>query len=279
LRPSSIGRVYNVRLVFATWYAFEVMAEKENSAFRLRRFVQKMVGQPDNMTTVQALLNAFGESKGKGARHEAAIVSRLTSLLFTELDLLTEESSRAGFDDEARQQIFNAFDRLSVQGLVGAWQANKPHFSNSLQSLLIFGQGLPDEGIVISEDNLNTLRNALDSFREEIEKSDLSSVVKGFVYQQLNFIARAIKDYPVAGVKAFRTAVREAIIHDAEHAEVVEELKKTKEMTLLKDIWRTVLEISKYTVDFKKLLEAGDFIYSHGEKIAHATKGVIEHLK
>lgn len=255
------------------------MAEKENSAFRLWRFFQGMVAQPENMSTLEALFNAFGVGKGKDARYQAATVARLTSLLFTELDLLTEESSRAGFSNQARKPINDASERLSPHGLVNTWQQNRVCFASCLPALLIFGEGLADEGVAVTKDELNELKSAIANMHEEVDRSGLPSSVKIFVYEQLDFILRAIDDYPIAGVKAFRTAVREAMVHHSEHHDDVEELKKTKEITSLTAIWRRVLELSKYMIDFSKLLAAGDSIYIHAGKIAHTAHDVVQHLR
>ena len=72
------------------------MAEKENSAFRLHRFIERMLSQGQNIQTAQVLLNAFGvKEQPKDVWSQNAMVLRVASLLFAEVRSLKEELTRA----------------------------------------------------------------------------------------------------------------------------------------------------------------------------------------
>jgi hypothetical protein len=264
------------------------MAEKQNSAFRLLHFCRRMVEQtPGNQTTAQVLLRAFGEKgNSQTARQETVQVARVISLLSSEVELMIGESNRLGFSESSRQPIVNAFERFSISGLASQWQASRLPFVNALPLLQIFAEGLGDEGALIAEPEIVSLSEAIGTLRLDVENSELPDDVKQFVYEQLNLIERAVRDYPLAGAKAFKTAMREAIFHQADHVEAVETLKKTKQMITFKAIWRKVCDLSKYAIDASRLLTAGDEIYSHGQKVAHTASeamhhvgGIIDHMK
>jgi hypothetical protein len=71
------------------------MADKQNSAFRLYRFVEKMVPlQPPNQQTAQVLLKSFGFEKSASQREQNAILARVMLLLFDELDSLVADLRR-----------------------------------------------------------------------------------------------------------------------------------------------------------------------------------------
>src|ERR1043166_2904627 len=104
------------------------MAVKENSAFRLLRFIEKMIHQGDQLPTASILLAAFGTKKDAKPREQNATLSRITFLLFNELETLVVELHRNGYSDEAIQPIVTPFDRLSAGGMSNNWQHNKPLF-------------------------------------------------------------------------------------------------------------------------------------------------------
>jgi len=80
--------------------------------------------------------------------------------------------------------------------------------------------------------------------------------------------------------------VRDVVFREAEHIEIVQSYSSTPVMTRLKGVVKKVGELSKYVIEFGKLLAAGDSIQSHGEKamhaaaqVAHEVSGVIHNLK
>ncbi len=93
------------------------MAEKENSAFRLHRFIERMLSQPQNIPTMEVLVNASGVKKSHDVWSQNELVLRIASLLFAELHSLKEESRRAGFTAKSLEPIEAAFGKLGVSGL------------------------------------------------------------------------------------------------------------------------------------------------------------------
>jgi len=254
------------------------MAEKENSAFRLHRAVEKMVNQPHNISTTQVLLNVFGAQDSKDPWAQSEAVLRIGSLLFGELDSLIEQSRKLAFSDESRKDIIAAFSRLSITGMLQQWQNNVPTFRASLTPLRIFGEGMPEDGERISNDELTDLQKATAALRQEVSQSELPSIVKAFVFEQLNIIDRAIRDYPIAGVKAFRTAAKDTAFSHLEHIEEVKEFGHSEPMTKLQSILSKVREWARIGGDVSKLLKDSDTIYQHGEKAIHAATGAAHHV-
>jgi hypothetical protein len=261
------------------------MPEKENSAFRLHRFFGRMVQQKATIPTAEVLLLVFGEGNAKAARTQNALLAQVTSLLFAELDSLTEESTRLGFSEESRQPIVAAFEMFSVRAMSQAWSASIALFQGSLPALRIFGEGLADEGPAISKEDLAGLRTAVVNLREEIKKSDLPETVKRFVYQQLDIVERAIKDYPIAGINAFRTAAKDTLFNEVEHPQEVKDLGETASASKLQAIIVRVREMSRVIAAFGRLLAAGKSAVEGAEKLGHSTvevahqvSGVVQHL-
>lgn len=238
-----------------------------------------MVKEPQGIPTLQVLLNVFGAKNIQDSWSQTEVVLRIGCLLSAELSSLTEESRKLDFSQESREPIVVAFARLSIGGMLQPWQQHHALFQASLPLLRIFGEGLPDEGASISPDDLLGLQNAIDNFREDIERSSLSGFLGLFVYQQLAIIERAIQDYPLAGTKAFRTATKDFIFHQAENSDVAKQVGQTEQGTRLKAIWQKVRDLSKYTIEFSKLLAAGDSIREHGEQIVNTVTHVVEHHK
>ena len=261
------------------------MAERENSAFRLYRFIQRMVPQPDNMPTAQVLLNAFGIEKTSSAREQNAIFARVSFLLFTELELLVSELKRHDYSDEAINPITAPFDRLSAGGWAATWNHNKGGFAASLIALRPIAETpnlLTDDGVAVSKDELAALSKDIEALRQEVQISDLPETVKEFILRQLDIISDAMRDYPLAGVKAFKKAAETAIFHEAAHSEIVTQYSEKPQMTTLRAIQAKVVQVSKFSVEFAKFLAVIDTLYYHHSgtllPAAHHLSGWVQHL-
>jgi hypothetical protein len=257
-------------------------ADKQNSAFRLYRFIQKMIPQhPQNMQTSQALLNAFGVPKDTPPRDQNAALARIMVLLFGELESLVSALQIAGHSEEAIQSIARPFDSLSGGGLANHWQNNVQSFSQSLPVLRFAGESLPEDGESITSEELIDLTNSIETLRTQVQETTLPEQVKRFVYEQLNIIKRAIRDYPLSGPKAFKTAVQEAVFHIGEHSEVVAEIEKTPIMDSLKAIQEQAVKYAKYVIEVSKFIGALDALYHHALQAAPATEhltGIVKHV-
>lgn len=257
------------------------MAEKENSAIRLHRFIQRMVPQPENAQTVQVLMHVLGVSKNSSARQQNAELSRGTALLFSELDSLVAELKRYEYSEEVINSITGPFDRLSAGNLVNQWQQNKPVFAASLPVLRSFGETpnlLTNDGAVISSEELAELKEAIENLRKEVKDSGLPERVKKFVSEQLDFIARAIRDYPLAGIKSFKTAATEAIFHEAENLDIVTEYNDKPQIQGLKAIQEKVVKVSRFSIEFSKFLNAMDTIHHYAGPAFQSAGTAVHHL-
>src|SRR5262249_32769695 len=116
------------------------------------------------------------------------------------------------------------------------------------------GETLGEDGVAISPAELSELHAEIVELQKTIHASTLPQDIKRFVLEQLEIILRAIRDYPLAGTKAFKTAVQEAIFHTGEHAEVVAEYQDTPVIGKLKTIQQQVLKYAKYTIEVSKFL-------------------------
>jgi|SRR5208282_770103 hypothetical protein len=241
------------------------MAEKQNSAFRLYRFIQKMVPQhPPNQPTAQVLLRAFGVEKNVSQREQNAILPRIEVLLLDELNSLVTDLRRAGHSEESIQPIIKPFDSIAGTGLATQWSAYSPVFAASLPVLLMVAENLPEDSTAVGPEELSELNASVEKLRTEVQNSTLSEKVKRFVFEQLDFITRAIRDYPLAGANAFKSAVREAVFHVSEHPEVVEALAKdTPVLSSLKQIQGTAVKFAKYAIELSKFVGALDSLYHH----------------
>jgi len=128
--------------------------------------------------------------------------------------------------------------------------------------------------VTVTPEELSELSNSIEALRTQVRESTLPEQVKRFVYEQLDIIKRAIRDYPLSGPKAFKTAVQEAVFHIGEHSEVVAEIEKTPIMDSLKAIQEQAVKYAKYVIEVSKFIGALDSLYHHALQAAPAT----EHL-
>ncbi|HEX3103818.1 MAG TPA: hypothetical protein VHQ22_05180, partial [Terriglobales bacterium] len=140
---------------------------------------------------------------------------------------------------------------------------------------------LPEDGVTVTAEELSELTNEVEKLRGIVSATTLPERVKRFVFEQLNIISRAIRDYPLAGAKAFRTAVQDVIFHTGEHADIVSEYKDAPVMSGLKQIWEKTAKYAKYAINASKFLGALDIIYHHlqGAPVAaHQLEAFVERI-
>lgn len=253
-------------------------SEKQNSALRLHRFITKMIPQQPPTPLAQVLLNAFDVPKERSQRDKNIALARITASLLGELESLVSDLHTAGHSDESILPIVRPFDAFSGQGLATQWQGHKDTFAASLPVLLIIGETLPEDGAPLSQNELSELIQAVETLRKQVNESTLPDEVKVFVFQQLDVITTAIRDYPLVGAKAFRTAVREGFFHAGEHAEVVAEYKDAPVMNSLKQIQEKVVKYAKYSVEVAKILGAWDSLYHHIQGAGPIVHQLVQHV-
>jgi hypothetical protein len=259
-----------------------VMTEKENSALRLYRFIQKMVPQqPPTLPLAQVLLNAFDVPKEMEQRDQNAILARIVVLLFGELDSIVGDLRKAGHSEESLQPIVRPFNSFSGTGLATRWQNYKEEFAASLPVLLLVGETLPEDGTVISHGELSELGAAVRNLGDEVRNYAVPDEVKKFIFDQLDIISRAIREYPLAGAKAFRTAVRDAIFHTGEHSDIVAEYQDAPIMGSLRQIQEKAVKYAKYAVEVSKFVGALDSLYHHLQSAPGTVRqlaGLVQHV-
>jgi hypothetical protein len=255
--------------------------ERENSAFRLHRFIQRLLSQPGETPTVQALFNTFGIPKAENSRQQNIAVAKVTGLLFEELESLVAELKHHKYSDETIRSITNPFDRLSVGHLASPWKQNAPVVNTALPLLRSIGEApnlLTDDGTPVSVEDLAALTLAISELRKEVEESDLPPEVKQFVFEQLNTIANAILAYPLSGIKAFKAAAKEAVFHQFEHLDILAQYSDKPQLQRLKEIQEQVVKASRFAIEFSKLLSAADTIYQQGSKVLQSAGAAAHHL-
>lgn len=258
------------------------MADKQNSAFRLYRFVEKMLPHhPPQQQIAYVLLKSFGLHEGASQREQNATLARVMLLLFNELDSLVADLRRGGHSEQSIQNIVRPFESLSGVGLASQWSAYSSGFSAVLPLLLMVGETLPTDSEPISDVQLSELTNAVGKLRSEVQECALPESVKRFVLEQLDIIARAVRDYPLAGANAFKSAVREAIFHAGEHSDIVAEYKDTPVINSLKQIQEKAVNYAKYAIEVSRFIGTLDSLYKHlqgAAPIAHHLTGLVQHV-
>lgn len=240
----------------------------ENSAVRIYRIFERMVAQPDGIPIATALSNAIELSSKTTACEQAQSLYRAIALLFEELNCL-REALKQKHSERAYQHVDTAFERFVPQMLASQWMQSKPVFQQSLPVLFIFGESLVNEGF-ISADDLKQVKTSLEKFRDEVEIAEWPEDLKRYVAQQVGTMIRAISDYPISGVKAFKAGIKDIYFDQAENSEIIEEHANTEPMIRLTKFFATMWQWSKYPLEAGKLLSAGDTIYTHGAKVLHA---------
>jgi hypothetical protein len=207
------------------------------------------------------LFRAFGTETPSTARAQTALTATILGLLFIELDALIGQLRILGYSEQSYSPILQAFEsRLTLPALMGQWAQNKPAFAACAPPLLVFAESLRSEEQAVSVAELSELSKQVAELIEALKTAELPDYVKQFVLEQIAIINRAIRDYPIAGAKAFKRAVEEGVFHDIEHAEEMANYEKSPEVSKLKDIQGRVVRAAKFTIEFGKFLAGCEII-------------------
>jgi hypothetical protein len=232
-------------------------------------------------SSIRALLKAFGVSINASQREINTTLMRSGMLLLEEVESLAASLRTAGHSEESIKSIVRPFDFLSGAGLAAQWQSYVQGFSAIIPLLLFASETLPEDGEFITEKDLLELSGAIESLRNQVGESTLPEQVKKFIFEQLDIIIRAIRDYPLTGTKAFKAAVHEAVFHLGAHSEVVAEYAKTPEISKLKQIQEQVVMYAKYAINVSNFIRALDIFYQSlqgAPAAAHELSDMVKHV-
>lgn len=235
------------------------MSEKQNSASRLADALSQALAQPDNIAAADVWLKVFKKPSTNNQHEKFFFASNRLSLLFAELNSIREYLKGAGFStntyEPSLQKIENA---ISPSVLHVGWAAVKPNLSLEVLTSLNFCKDLmPDEEMEISEEDLQSLAEEVDSLQAHLDNSELPTHLRSIIKRYIDSIWEALDEYPITGAKSFKSANRKIV---GELIEAQAEIKESTEEPALKkfgSLFKRVNDIADTAIKADKLMQLG----------------------
>lgn len=196
-------------------------------------------------------------------------VTRMMDLFYNEIERTREQMKSSGFSSDLYEPSFQIIGERIDPGLMfNSWSGYKQSIMSTLHPLKFCSEVLPHEEELIGADELKAIEKGLQDLESILAKSELSDQAKAFVRHHIRLIRRAIRDYEIVGVEAFRTATYEGYADYLRNEDIVLENHDKEEFTLLGKAWSGVKKAADLTVKAEKLLTAGTKLYQMGDKAA-----------
>jgi hypothetical protein len=232
------------------------MPKKINSAFRIHKIISSTTNQQPNSPTLGVWATAFDIKESSGTKIGLKVAQRLGSLL-NELNLMKIQLLKYGFEEEIYnteiQHIELAIDPVYFNS---TWNSVTQYLTpTTIKSIQIFSQSLPNEETEISSDEINELFVRLSELESFLENSTLPERLILLIISQISLIRDALYEYPIAGEKALREAIRYAKGEYPEVEDLINENISKQEIQKLGEIWSKVDGLSKKAVQVKDVFE------------------------
>lgn len=194
-----------------------------NTAGRLLAIFEIMLQKgADTDETMAVLARATGGTKGLGQLLERAVS---VNDAFTKVKCMikAKEPQRA---DLLLRGVNSFRPVVSFTGLRAPWGEAKREFTKeSLYSLELCASLLPKED-EIPEDELQAIADATNELFEQVEKSDIDPILRGWILKLLSEIQESIGNYQIFGAEAFRESMSYLVGEIYTHKDAFNEFKK-----------------------------------------------------
>lgn len=128
----------------------------------------------------------------------------------------------------------------------------------TLQTLAIYSQVVPNEEELIKDDDLNEIYAHISELEVFLESSELPSRLQSLIERHINLIRQALAEYPIAGAKALIEARRSAIGELVELKGQFEDVPKdSPELKKLSELWENVNTVADTSLKVYGLIELG----------------------
>lgn len=245
------------------------MSEKQNSASRLADALNQALAQPENITSADVWLKVFKKTEVKNHHEKFFFASNRVSLLFLELNNIREYLKGNGFSintyEPSLERIENA---ISPSVLNAGWAAVKHNLSPEVLTSLNFCKDLmPDEEMGISEEDLQSLAEDIDSLESHLENSGLPAHLRSIIKRYIDSVWEALDEYPITGAKSFKSANKKII---GELIEAEREIKESADEPALKkfgSLFKRVNDMADTVIKADKLMRIGHTVVDYVAKI------------
>lgn len=249
------------------------LPRRQNSAGRILEIVNR--AQPSsNKSAIDGWADVFEVPEtvtGLERQHE---VSKLLGVLTQEIRSMERQLRSHGVGDEL---IGNYVDQLAQSAAIGNlgnhWQnLVTNHLGSEVRlSLRWFNYVLPEEKLAASAEDLQQLEELLADLEEKARSEGIPPSLADFIHRQVAAVRDALRQYPIGGPVALRSATRQMAADIALDEDEIRHAARDGDPQSvaatgdsLKRVWKKATEVAG---DVEKFAKAGKAVLDLGESM------------
>ena len=188
------------------------MTNNINSIYRIHALLTKIPPVTQNTQVLEVWVQLF-ELTESNPNKKAATVAEQLGWLLREVELAKSELKNTGHSANLYESaLIHLEQAFSPMLLSNSWNSVQQYLdAQTLQTLAIYSQVVPNEEELIKQDDLNELYARIAELEEFLKTSELPSRLQTLIERHINLIRQALAEYPIAGAKALIEARRSAV--------------------------------------------------------------------
>lgn len=218
-----------------------------NACYRVFQLLMEARVEDDNVTTLAAWSTAFGVTDAEYLDERFDTINML-GLLTHEKDIAQlQVKQHSHVPEDTRNEVFGlASQAMNVAAIGQQWKVAKQHISDEmLRTLRKCSQEVPEDVEKASETDLAKMRDELAELVLRVQDKLEDGALKDFLIQQIGTIRRALLEYYVVGIQAFRNASGQifADLQRPENLETIKDNESSEYIEKLRSVWITLLNV------------------------------------
>lgn len=234
------------------------MPQKLNSAARVLRILEKSSSVPESTQALEGWAKIFGIDEGNPNKR-VLIVSDQIAALSRELDLTASSMEAARFPKTLYDGVIDKV-RHAISPMIfsSQWSHVRQYFGPDVfTSFAYCSEILLDEESSISDSDLKEIEAKAIDLQNSLDDASIPPRLRKLIEHHAELILRALREYPVAGAKAFRAAGREALGEIIEAKDEIAPERDTPAVSKLQATWKKVNEVSDIAFKAEKIAQLG----------------------
>ena len=231
----------------------------KNSASRLYKILNAARDLSRTQTAIHVWCQIFDIQEEDPVRQAREVTTRLLHLQdeLEKTELAIEQEDM--FEKEDYEEEFAAVRKvLNTAAIRDQWAIFRDMLGPEvLQTLRLFGRQLPADTEPAPTEDIDELLTLIQELEDAVRESSEDPELKTFLYTLVDIMRRAVREYPLRGAKAFRTAAYDIRVEIEENADTVRRATATQEFGLLKRAWAKFLQVGEMVERVHRGLKAG----------------------
>jgi hypothetical protein len=246
------------------------MENLNNPAKRVLHLVNQVKTKKDNIPMSVAWGEVFGLDTELVKRDPHEVYDKLM-LVRKEIELVEGLMKQTSFSNNLYQPYLDRVkSTISLTNVSATWNNYKNKLSTDTILALGYCSEILEDEDAVDKEELEAILNSIQTLRQDIENSSISSGMHDFLMSQLDIIESAIQSYPIVGGAALKKAFSEGFTDLASRVDDISEGAENghEEASKVAKVWGNLKTASKGIAEADKMANALLGLYEKGQNAA-----------